>query len=79
MELENFMGPLDELISNEFIPSLFGGQISPSETKLISLPVKHGGMCIPNMTELARKEYSTSVLVTRGLVDAMKASIVIVL
>ena len=22
------MGPLDELISNEFIPSLFGGQIS---------------------------------------------------
>ena len=26
------------------------------------------------MTELARKEYSTSVLVTRGLVNAMKAS-----
>ena len=42
MELGNFMGPLDELISNEFIPSLFGGQISPSERKLISLPVKYG-------------------------------------
>ena len=42
MELGNFMGPLDELISNEFIPSLFGGQISPSERRLISLPVKYG-------------------------------------
>ena len=74
MELGNFMGPLDELISNEFIPSLFGGQISPSERKLISLPVKYEGMGIPILTELARKEYSTSVLVTRVLVDAMKAS-----
>ena len=31
-------------------------------------------MDIPILTELARKEYSTSVLVTRGLVDAMRAS-----
>ena len=74
MELGNFMEPLDELISYEFIPSLFGGQISPSERKLISLPVKYGGMGIPILTELARKEYSTSVLVTRRLVDAMRAS-----
>ena len=75
MELGNFMGPLDELISNEFIPSLFGGQISPSERKLISLPVKYGGMGIPILTELDRKEYSTSVLVTRGLVDASNSII----
>ena len=74
MELGNFMGPLDELISNEFIPRLSGGQISPSVRKLISLPVKYGGMGIPILTELPGKEYSTSVLVTRGLVDAMRAS-----
>ena len=50
MELENCMGSLYELIPNEFIPSLFGGQISPSERKLISLPVKYGGMGIPILT-----------------------------
>ena len=61
-----YFPPLDELISNEFIPSLFGGQISPSKRKLISLPVKYGGMGIPILTKLARKEYSTSVLVTSG-------------
>ena len=49
-----------------------------SERNLISLPVKCGGMGIPILTEFSRKENSISVIVTRGLVDARKASISII-
>ncbi len=36
------------------------------------LPVKMGGMGIPGLSDLAVREYSTSVLVTKNLVDTMR-------
>ena len=72
MEISNYLAPLDELLTRDFIPTLFGGPISPIERESIALPVKYGGLGIPILTELAKKEYCTSLIVTQHTVTAMK-------
>ena len=71
--LEKYLDPIDRIIDNDFIPSLFGCQVSPLERQIMSLPVKYGGLGIPVLTKLAVKEYSTSVKVTQQLVSTMEA------
>ena len=71
--LENYLDPIDKIITNEFLPTLLGCPVSPFERQLMSLPVKYGGLGIPILTKLAVKEYSTSVKVTKQLVDKMEA------
>ena len=36
--------PVDEAISNCFIPNLFGCEISEKEKSILSLPIKEGGL-----------------------------------
>jgi hypothetical protein len=74
MDISTYMAPLDKIITDEFIPSLFGCLISPLERKLISLPLKYGGLGIPILTDLAVKEYSTSILVTQPLIKEMESA-----
>jgi hypothetical protein len=38
--------PLDDIIENELLPSLFGINISPNDREIMSLPIKHGGLGI---------------------------------
>ena len=66
------MQPVDDIITNRFIPTLFGCQISPLERRIFSMPVKNGGLGIPVLCEIAVREYSTSTLVTEALVTTMK-------
>ena len=70
--MEDFVEPVDNIITNKFIPTLFGCQISPLERRIFSLPVRNGGLGIPVLSELAVREYSTSVLVTEALVSTMR-------
>ena len=71
--LGDYMDPLDDIISKEFIPMLFGCPVSPLEREIVALPLKFGGLGLPILKELAIKEYSTSVLVTQHLVETMKS------
>lgn len=73
MEISDYMLPLDNIITNELIPTLLGCPISPLERELMALPVKYGGLGIPNLKDLAAKEYSTSIIVTQHLVATMKS------
>jgi hypothetical protein len=41
------------------------------ERQIMALPVKYGGLGIPIFVELARKDYSTSLIVTQPLVNTM--------
>ena len=74
MEISTYMGPLDKIISQEFIPTLLGCPISPIHRELMSLPLKNGGLGIPILENLAKKEYATSIIATRNLVIAMETS-----
>lgn len=68
----DYLEPVDKIISDKFIPTLFGCHISPIERQIVSLPVRNGGLGIPFITEIAAKEYNTSLMVTEALVSTMR-------
>ena len=58
--------PLDKCITEKLLPSFFGGQLTPLERKIMSLPPKLGGLGIPILEELAEEEYEMSIAATRN-------------
>ena len=48
--MEIYMEPLDKVINDKFIPTLFGTPLTHSERNLFSLPVRCGGLSIPIFT-----------------------------
>ena len=63
--------PFFNLISDEFIPALFGCKITPLERRAVGLPARFGGLGIPNLAQLADQEYQASISVTKKLVADM--------
>ena len=59
--------PLEECISNTFIPQIAGKQITSIERKLLSLPPRMGGLGIINPMEICQQEYDNSKLLTAQL------------
>ena len=45
--IDQYLQPLDMLINEKFIPTLFGCPITPLERRTIALPVRYGGLGIP--------------------------------
>ena len=58
------MKPLDDIIDNEFIPALFGHNLSASDRALLALPIKDGGMGLRVISELADPSYYASTKIT---------------
>ena len=64
--LEEVLKPLDEVIDRSFIPAIIEGHVLLSDDrKLLSLPVRLGGMGIPHFSEICQKEYEYSLKVTQ--------------
>ena len=62
------MKPLDEVIDSIFIPAITEGHCcSRLDRKLLSLPVKSGGMGIPIFADLCDREYANSRLASQQL------------
>ena len=61
--------PLEETIREKFIPAIVGRKVSDIERKMISLPVRHGGLGIINPVLSADRELSVSKMVTAELTD----------
>ena len=55
--MEEYIKPLDHLITNKFIPTLLQAIITDQDRKLYSLPVKHGGLGIPILSEISEIHY----------------------
>jgi hypothetical protein len=70
-EIVDLLYPIDDMITEHFIPTLFGCPISELERKIIALPVKYGGLGIQMLADLAPFEFQASTTVTRPLVDEM--------
>ena len=58
--MEEYIKPLDHLITNKFIPTLLQPIITDQDRKLYSLPVKHGGLGIPILSEISEIHYRHS-------------------
>ncbi len=63
------MKPLDDAIDEVFLPALFDAQISENERKILSLPVKHGGLGLRIVSSEADKSFEASVKFTQPLTE----------
>ena len=66
--LSEILKPLDDHIDNLFIQAITEGHIlKENKRKLLSLPVKLGGLGIPIYTDLCQKEFENSLKATQIL------------
>ena len=49
--------PLEDIIKKKLILSIVGRKVTPQERRIIALPVRHGGLGIPNPVETANFEF----------------------
>ena len=67
------LSKIDNIVSNEFIPALMGGKIvNDSERKLLSMPVKYGGLALPIFAQISDLEFYNSTLITKDLCTRIK-------
>ena len=66
--LSEILKPLDEYIDNYFLPAITEGHVlNNNDRKLLSLPVRLGGLGIPIYTDLCQKEFENSLKATEIL------------
>ena len=66
--ISHLLQKIDDVILANFIPAITGGKnVSEIERKLLSLPVKLGGLGIPIFSEICETEYSNSLIITENL------------
>ena len=65
--LENYLLPLEDVISKEFLPDLLGCPIKPEIQELTALPPRPRGMGIINPIKAAVEEFKNSVCLTKQL------------
>ena len=58
--MQEYIKALDDLITNEFIQTLSQAIITYQDRQLYSLPVKHGGLGIPILSEMSEIHYKHS-------------------
>ena len=59
---------LDDVIRTEFIPAITGGiNCSDTERRLMSIPLRFGGLRIRIFSESAQKEYEFSTILSKNL------------
>lgn len=66
-DISHLLKPLDDIITNKFIPALFGDNISPNDRELFALPIKKGGMGLRIVSETADGSYNNSSKITGPL------------
>ena len=65
--LENYLQPLEDIISKDFLPDLLGCPIKQEIRELISLPPRLGRLGIINPIKAAVEEFKNSVCLTEQL------------
>ena len=65
--LIDHLQPLEDVISNDVVPSLFGSKVKDLVRRLVALPPKLGGMVITNPIEIANDEYENSIRLAQNL------------
>ena len=64
-EFGKYLHPIQRLLENKFIPALFGTEsVSPHVLEVVSLPVRHGGLGIPNVVKESAQQFAGSTKIT---------------
>ena len=71
--IEDLFKPLEDCISQVFIPALLGRAVSDTERAIFELPTKLGGLNITNPVNTAQKEYDWSRTLTQNLTSKIKS------
>ena len=64
---KSFFIPLEEVIRDHLIPAIVGRNVSDIERRILSLPVRMGGLGIQNPVETADTEFHNSSVMTKNL------------
>ena len=67
-DIDEHLKPLDDIMSNSFLPTLFDCIVTDNERLLLKLPVRLGGLGIPILSEVAREYFESSKKITAPLV-----------
>ena len=63
---------MKRLIATDFIPAISDGILcSPIQRRLVALPAKLGGLCLPIFSEIARDEFKNSCEISKDQKDAI--------
>ena len=65
--MQEYIQPLDHLITNKFIPTLLQAIITDQDRVSYSLPVKHRGLGIPILSEISEIHYEHSKSISAPL------------
>ena len=66
--MEEQLEPLERKITDCFLPVIFGSAVSETERGLFSLPIKQGGLGIPELTTKAMSDYEISRQINAPLI-----------
>ena len=70
-DIDEHLKPLDDVISNNFLPTLLDSIVTENERSLFQLPVQLGRFGIPILSEIAREHFESSKKITAPLVTIM--------
>ena len=68
-DTKHYFIPLEETIREKLIPAIIGRKVNDLERKLISLPVRMGGLGIQDPTITADIEFRNSNIISRNLTE----------
>ena len=66
-DMKNFIKPLDDIITQSFIPNLLDSIVTEQERRLYSLPIKKGGLGIPIISETCETQLENSMSISAPL------------
>ena len=69
--MHEFIKPVDDVIRLELLPALLNSIVSEVDRQLYSLPLRHGGLGIPILSEIAESQFKASQAITLLLVTIM--------
>ena len=65
-ELGDKLVEVDKVLDEKLIPALFGCPVSQLERRILSMPVRFGGLGIPVLSQLAKEEYKSFISCYKG-------------
>lgn len=71
-DTKTYFEPLEETIREKLIPAIIGRRVTDLERKILSLPVRMGGMGIQNPSLTAETEFRNSSVITQNLTSLIE-------
>ena len=71
-DISDSLKPLDDVIMSEFVPALFGREISQNDREIFSLPIREGVLGIRIHHEIANSSYISSTTISAPLTKKIK-------